>query len=517
MTSSGLFKAPVFPPTLWDLVVHRAEVTPDRIILDDDQDRTMTAAEVLRKAEEVAAGLQECGVGSGTVVSWQLPTRIDACILMLALARLSAVQNPILPLLRAREVGFIVGQAESKLLITPGLWRNFDYAEMAADIAERTGVVPLVVSEGGLPIGDPRRLPPPPSGAGDPIRHIYYSSGSTADPKGAFHSDRSAMHSAIGMMIGYEVGADDVLTIPFPYTHIGGMALTVSCLHTGCRLVMFEAFDLVVSPLIMRDKGATLTGTAVPFYNAYLRAQELEGEQPLFPRLKAFTGGGAPKPPELYFTMKEVFGVGIVSGYGLTEFPVAASCTIRDIDEDLAHTEGRPSPGVELRVVDADGQVLPPGEEGEIRVKGPQMFKGYVDRSLNEDAFDDEGFFRTGDLGVLGPRGHIRITGRVKDVIIRNAENISALEVENLLYLHPQVADVAVIGLPDPKTGERACAVIVLADPNLPLKLPELISFCQGHQLANQKIPEQIECVPLLPRNSLGKVLKRELRSTFGG
>jgi len=134
MTSSGVFDAPVFPPTLWDLVVHRAAATPERIILDDDRDRTMTAADVRRKAEEVAAGLQEFGVGTGTVVSWQLPTRIDSCILMLALARLGAVQNPILPLLRAREVGFIVDQAKSKLLITPGVWRSFDYASMAGDI-----------------------------------------------------------------------------------------------------------------------------------------------------------------------------------------------------------------------------------------------------------------------------------------------------------------------------------------------------------------------------------------------
>jgi acyl-CoA synthetase (AMP-forming)/AMP-acid ligase II len=507
----------MFPPTLWDLVVFRAESTPDRIILDDDRDRTLTAADLSRSAEEVAAGLQELRVGVGTVVSWQLPTRIDSCILMLALARLGAVQNPILPVLRAREVSFIVGQVGSELLITPSVWRNFDYGSMAYDIGVQTGVKPLVVSNDGLPRGDPRTLPPPPSGDGEPVRHIYYSSGSTADPKGALHSDRSAMHSAAGMMVGYEVDSDDVLTIPFPYTHIGGMALTVSCLHSGCRLVMFETFDAAASPLLMRDKGATLTGTAVPFYNAYLGVQKSEGERPLFPRLKAFTGGGAPKPPELHYTMKEVFGVGIVSGYGLTEFPVAASGSIRDGDEDLAHTEGRPSPGVELRVVDAEGHVLPVGEEGEIRVKGPQMFKGYVDRRLNADAFDAEAFFRTGDLGVLGPRGHVRITGRVKDIIIRNAENISALEVENLIYLHPKVADVAVIGLPDPKTGERACAVVVLADPDLALELPELIAFCQSHHLAIQKIPEQIEFVPELPRNSLGKVLKRDLRTTFLG
>jgi acyl-CoA synthetase (AMP-forming)/AMP-acid ligase II len=510
-------RGPDFPPTIWDLVLQRAEETPGRIILEDDRDRTVTATGLLNQAEEVAAGLQERGVEEGSVVSWQLPTWIESCILQLALSRLGAVQNPILPLLRAREVSFIVGQTGARLLITPERWRNFDYASMAKGIAAETGVDPIVVDEKGLPKGDIRTLPPPPGGVGEPIRHIYYSSGSTADPKGAYHSDRSAMHSASGMIAGYEVGPDDVLPIPFPYTHIGGMALTVSCLHTGCRLVMMDTFDPLTSPLLMRDKGATLTGTAVPFYNAYLATQEREGDVPLFPRLKAFTGGGAPKSPELYFAMKKVFGVGIVSGYGLTEFPVAASCTIRDDDDDLAHSEGRPSPGVELRVVDSAGQSLPAGHEGEIRVKGPQMFKGYVDASLNADVIDREGFFRTGDLGILRPRGHIQVTGRLKDIIIRNAENVSALEVENLLYTHPNVADVAVIGLPDPKTGERACAVIVLAKGAASLALSEVIAFCQDHNLANQKIPEQVEHVVSLPRNSLGKVLKRELREIFGG
>jgi acyl-CoA synthetase (AMP-forming)/AMP-acid ligase II len=312
------------------------------------------------------------------------------------------------------------------------------------------------------------------------------------------------------------VGPDDVVPVPFPYTHIGGMALTVGCLYTGCRLLLIDVFDPKTSPLVISRKGGTLLGSAVPFYHAYLEAQRRHGPEPLYPKLRAFSGGGAPKPPELYYEMKEVFGVGIISSWGLTEFPIASGGSFEDSDEDLANTEGRPYPPVELRVVGNNDEDLGPGEEGELRLKGPQACKGYVDSSLNAVAFDSKGFFRTGDLGVVGPRGHVQITGRIKDIIIRNAENISAKEIEDVLYTHPKIADVAVVGLPDPKTGERACAVVVLAEGADGIALAEIAEYCRSHKLANQKIPEGLEIVAELPRNSLGKILKRELRSTFG-
>jgi cyclohexanecarboxylate-CoA ligase len=213
--------------------------------------------------------------------------------------------------------------------------------------------------------------------------------------------------------------------------------------------------------------------------------------------------------------MKELFGTGIVSSWGLTEFPIATVCTLDDTDEDLALTEGRVVPGVELRVVGTDGREVAPGEEGELRLRGPQMCRGYVDPALDADAVDDRGYFRTGDLGVVGPRGHVRITGRIKDIIIRNAENISAQEIENVLYTHPKVADVAVIGVPDARTGERACAVVVPAEGAGAVSLAELAEHCRAQQLATQKIPERLEIVTALPRNALDKILKQDLRRTY--
>jgi acyl-CoA synthetase (AMP-forming)/AMP-acid ligase II len=206
--------------------------------------------------------------------------------------------------------------------------------------------------------------------------------------------------------------------------------------------------------------------------------------------------------------------VGIVSGYGLTEAPIVVMATTEDPDEKLADTEGRPTPGVELIVVGLDGMRAGPGQEGEIRLKGPQVIGGYLDAALDADAFDADGYFRSGDLGVVDGDGYVTITGRLKDVIIRHGENISAKEVEDLLYTHPAVTDVAVIGLPDPKTGERACAVVAVKDGQA-FTFDDMVSYLKANHLRVQSIPERLELVDVVPRNPAGKILKHTLRETY--
>ena len=189
--------------------------------------------------------------------------------------------------------------------------------------------------------------------------------------------------------------------------------------------------------------------------------------------------------------------------------------SLDDDDEALANTEGSAMPGVQLRVVTLDGKVAGIDEEGEIRAKAPQTMKGYLDPSLDADAFDDEGWFRTGDLGRIDADGMVTITGRLKDIIIRKGENVSAKEVEDLLFTHPKVADAAVIGLPDASSGERACAVIALKDAGAPLGFDEMVAFLKEKRLRSQAIPEQLEIVDTLPRNPSGKVLKQDLKARF--
>lgn len=518
--------APPYPATFWALVEQRTAETPDRPFLEDEGGRTLTFGEYRDAAEHVAAGFHEAGIRSGDLVGWQLPTSLEASVLLAALARLDAVQNPIIPILREREVGFIARQTGAKMLVVPRVVRGFDHEAMARGIAAETGCEVLVAdaadglgSHGlALPDGDPASLPAPPSELAPeqlPVRWIYYSSGTTADPKGARHTDWSVMNGANGEIFNKAVRPDDLMPVPFPLTHIGGINLTTVALMVGCRFLLLEAFDPVESPLLMAERGSTLLGSALPFFRAYIDAQHRHGDEPLFPKLRWCVNGGAPKPPLLHREVQEVLGGGgIMSGWGLTEFPIASTSTEDDTDDQLALTEGKIAPWIEIRSVDLDGNDVGRGAEGELWLKGPQQCRGYLDAELDAHAFHD-GWFRTGDLGIVSESGHVQITGRVKDIIIRNAENLSGSEIEGAVGSHPKVADVAVIGLPDDRTGERACAVIVLADSAEPVTLAELGAHCRDQGLAKQKIPEQVEFVDALPRNAMGKVLKRELQKRF--
>jgi non-ribosomal peptide synthetase component E (peptide arylation enzyme) len=274
------------------------------------------------------------------------------------------------------------------------------------------------------------------------------------------------------------------------------------------------AFDPGQTIPLLARQGVTQAGAGTAFHQAYLAAQRAAPGRPLFPRIRAFPGGGAPKPPGLFYDLKRELGGAILSGYGLTECPVVAMNRVGDRDEKLAGTEGRPNPPeAEIRVVRSDGAPAAAGEEGELRLRAPQLFRGYLDASLDAEAFDAAGFFRTGDLGRVDSEGYLTITGRLKDVIIRKGENISAREIEDLLYTHPKVADAAVIGLPDPALGERCCAVVACRSE--PLGFQEMVEFLAAHQLARQKIPEQLEIVDSVPRNAAGKLEKRALRERF--
>jgi acyl-CoA synthetase (AMP-forming)/AMP-acid ligase II len=323
------------------------------------------------------------------------------------------------------------------------------------------------------------------------------------------------MASALAMAECLDIRSDDVSALIFPFTHIGGIGWLMAALFTGCRLLTTEAFDPSTTPAFLAANDVTLAGSGTPFHMAYLAAQRAKGGDTIFPRIRSYPGGGAPKPPQLHHDLKrEIGGVGIVSGYGLTEAPIVVMATTHDPDGKLADTEGRPTPGVELIVVGLDGRRAGPGDEGEIRLKGPQVIQGYLDPSLDADAFDEQGYFRSGDLGIVDADGYVTITGRLKDVIIRHGENISAKEVEDLLYSHPSVADVAVIGLPDPKTGERACAVVAVRE-GQSLSFADMVAYLKDQGLRVQAVPEQLELVAAVPRNPAGKILKHTLRERF--
>ncbi len=505
------------PRTLWGLLEQRVAESPDAPMLIDEADRSVTFAEFRNRAERAAAGLHAIGVGEGTMVSWQLPTRIDTVVVSMALARLGAVQNPILHVYREREVGFALRQLRPRLAITPGVWRDFDFEAMVrALVADLDDPPVILVTDPAPPEGDPATLPPPPSATPDgraPVRWIYYTSGTTSDPKGVLHTDESLLAGGKGLALALGMRRDDTGSMAFPFTHIAGPDYLVMMLANGFPSVLVEAFVPADAVEFYRRHNVTMAGGSTAFYQAFLNEQRKQPDSPLMPSLRALSGGGAPKPPEVYFEVKREMGVPVIHGYGMTEVPMIAMGSPDDTDDQLANTDGKPILDAEVRIVGLDGTPAASGEDGEVRVRGPMVCRGYTDPALDADAFDAEGFFRTGDLGHLRDDGHVVLTGRVKDVIIRKGENISAQEIESVLYTHPSVGDAAVIGLPDRERGERVCAVVETAPGNDALTFDEMVDVCRKAGLMTQKIPEQLEVVDELPRNkTLNKVLKQKLR-----
>lgn len=468
-----------------------------------------TFAEFHSRALAMAGGLTELGIGRGSVVSWILPTWVDTVVLAAALSRLGAVQNPIIAIYRDREVGFCTAQARATHLITPKVFNGFDFGAMGERIAaDNPALRHLEVEPGAFPSGQATSLPPFSAPAAAETGWICYTSGTSADPKGARHSDATIGSFVAAMGSCMHVTHGDRYALVFPFPHIGGIALMFLTLHTGCTQLLDEVVDPVATIDYLAAERCTHAGTGTAFFNMYLAAQQRH-TGPLFPHLKACPAGGAPTSPAVHRRVFEELGARVVSSWGLTEAPVLTSGTLADPPEVLMSTEGKPLPGVDLRVVDTDGALCPQGTPGELRVKAPQVMLGYQNPELDADAFDSDGYFRTGDIGVIDANGNVSITGRLKDVIIRNGENIGAREVEDLLQAMPSITDAAVIGLPDVRTGESVCAVIV--SPNGGPSLEDIQASMTASGLRRQALPTRVVVRDILPRNPAGKVLKRQL------
>ncbi|MDT0448845.1 class I adenylate-forming enzyme family protein [Streptomyces hesseae] len=515
--------------TLWELLEHRAELTPDALALvqaDEPAresrdgapggDRRVTFGGLRSRAERVAAWLHTFGVGPGSRVTWQLPTRVETVVLTFALARLGAVQSPLVPACRDHEAGHALRSTGAEYFAVPGLWRGFDHTPMAHRVALTLPTPPLVfLAHDALPEADPAILPPPPAD-GTAVRWIFWTSGTTAEPKGVLHTDRALIAAGGCLADALRLTSDDVGSMAFPYAHVAGPDYTVAMLLRGFPALLVEHFSLPGSLAAYRRHGVSVAGGSTAFYAMFLAEQRKNPARRLLPTLRLMAGGGAPRPPALHHDVVRELGCRLAHGYGMTEVPMITMGCPDDPEEKLATTEGRPPAGMEVRVVGRDGAPVPTGTDGEIRLRGEAVCQGYLDPVQTAEAFDEDGFLRTGDLGRLTEDGHLVLTGRVKDIIIRKGENISAQEVERFLHDHPGVEDAAVIGLPDALRGERVCAVVQQPSGARPLTLEAVTAHLRAAGLAVHKLPEQLELVDALPRDdTLRKVLKQTLRERF--
>jgi cyclohexanecarboxylate-CoA ligase len=515
-------------PTLTALLDARQARDASRVFIIEglrEGGRQFTFGDLKRRADRMAVALAKLGVGAGDVVSWQLPNWFEGAALAAAIDRIGAVSNPIITIYREREVSFVCRQSRAKALVVPGLVRGVDHRELAEAVRAQASDLEHVLTVRAEPAPGQRALesleddpsaplPPSPHGAHD-VSMIFYTSGTTADPKGVLHTA-----STLGAVPRFHAelfapSPDDCALLQFPLTHIGGLVMFVlGPLRSGSRVVSMETYDPELAIDLIERHGVTSAGGPPAIIQGMFAAKNFSSEK--LRSVRSSGSGAADVSPELMRELREKFRTFAFRSYGLTECPMFSSGRVGDPEEKLHGTDGRPVPGAVARLVDESGRPVEPGREGEIEAYGPQLCVGYLDAALNQ-AFTADGFFRTGDLAVQDAEGFIRITGRRKDIIIRKGENLSAKGIEDELAAHPRVADVAVIGVPDPQSGERVCACVVLRPGGDALTLAELRGFMAGRGVMRQKIPEQLELVEELPRNATGKVRKDLLRARFRG
>jgi acyl-CoA synthetase (AMP-forming)/AMP-acid ligase II len=491
--------------TLADSLRDSARRTPQRTVLVDGDVRL--DCQTLHERASTLAHTLMARMPPGSVVSFMLPNWHEAAVIYLAATLAGMVVNPVLPSLRDRELQFILSDADSRAIFIPAGFGKHDYVAMldrvTSDMASPPEVVVLrgdaarhtsyaslftVSAASGLPVLNP-----------DAVRMILYTSGTTGRPKGVLHTHNS-IHALISQ-IGdhWLVDAGDVFLVPSPIAHIGGSIYAFECpLLLGTTAVLMERWDPGAAVQLMLTERCTHMAGATPFLVGLLAAAEQAGTR--LPDLKVFICGGASVSPSLIRRAAAYFERTAVSRvYGSTEVPVTTVGALGDI-EHAAETDGHA--GI------ADIKLL----AGEIRARGPQMLVGYLHADDETGSFDDEGFFRTGDLGRWVDDEFLVVTGRAKDIIIRNGENISPKEIEDILISHAGIAEIAVVGVPDERTGERACAVIVASGQPAP-ELADLRELLMSQGVAKFKMPEQVEIWEALPKNDAGKVLKHQIRA----
>ncbi len=509
-------------PGLAELAERRRSADPKPEILIDGFVR-LTVGEFVERAQSIAGGLLELGVRAGDVVSWELPSWWEAAALAVAIDWIAAISNPIIPIYREREVAFIARQAGSRVLVVPGTFRGFDYRELARTVQRECRDLEHLLVVRGEPTGGmipfdqllqlPQRPPRSERSAHD-VAMLFYTSGTTADPKGVMHTTATIGAYARSSVAAMGTDSEDVGLLQFPLTHIGGLVAFVAVpLLAESSVVYLDTWEPERALNLIEVEKVTSAGGPPVILQGLLAAPTFSSDR--VRTVRSAGTGAAGIPPLLVREVGAKFGATCFRSYGLTECPMLTTGVGDDPEEKRMYTDGRPSPGCRVRIVDSEGREVVPGQAGEIEAFGPQLCVGYLDAELDREAFTRDGFLRTGDLGVVDEDGYVKVTGRLKDIIIRKGENLSAKAIEDILIDHPGIADVCVIGLPDPARGELACAVVV-ARAGMPVPTPATVrQYMTERNVMRQLIPERLEFVEALPRNPTGKVMKFQLQNKF--
>jgi cyclohexanecarboxylate-CoA ligase len=505
--------------------------TPDKVsIIADRADREqalrLTYREVGNLVDRAAVSLRRLGVGPRDVVTVQLPNWWEFVVTALACSKIGAVFNPVMPILRERELLYVLNFCESKVFIVPNVYRGFDYAAMAQGMrGELHHLKHLIVVDGeddssferailsAGPGGETRKAP---ALGPDDMAVVMFTSGTTGEPKGVIHTSNSLVGCTKALTQRFGLHDNEVLLVASPVAHMTGYAAVVLLsIYLGGTMVLQDVWEPKHGVSLMVREGVTYTAASTPFLNDI--CEVVAGGAPRPASLRSFLCAGATIPSILIERAAREVGIHACSLWGMTESLASTLTEPSRAAEKSPTTDGRPLEGMEVRIVDFDGKPVPTGQSGRLLVRGCQMFTGYY-KKPELQTFDAQGWFDSGDLAYMDDEGYIRISGRVKDVLIRGGENVPVVEIENLLYKHPAVAAVAVVGYPDARLGERGCAFIV-PKPGNTIDLAAMQAYLAECKMAKQFWPERVELVADLPRTASGKIQKfklKEIAEAFG-
>lgn len=492
------------PERLTDDVRRFATSDADRPAVVDG-DRRFTYGQLWVESQRVAARIGALGVRRGDVVSSQLPNGWECVVVHLAAELAGAVHNPLAIQFREHEIDQVTNLLGSALVVNPGVHRGTDFGAIHAATAggyRRVTVDDLFSGPVDGPL--PERSPHDPGDAA----FILNTSGTVAI-KGVVHSHEEAQYSARTVAAIMRAGPEDTMVCAIPMSWGGGLCWGVRfALHTGACLVSMERWDPErAADLLDRERGTFVYGPPTLARDLVALADRWRPVNPL-----RMICAGAPIPRQLCVDARDRLGLELVPGYGQTEHLHSALGRLDDPVDRLTSTDGRPLPGVELVAVDEAGAPCAPGTTGELACRGPNVSLGYWNQpEMTRETYRPDGWQMTRDAGWFDRDGSLHVVGRLRDLIIRGGLNVSPREVEELLLRHPDVSDVAVVGEPDDRYGERICAFVVPKGAHAP-DLAGLVALLTDAGVARYKHPERVVAIDALPLTNTGKVRHAELR-----
>lgn len=513
--------------TLYDDLARACELHPDRIAcigleVTRGSRSTLTYRELKDKADSFAAGLQKLGVNRGDVVSVQLPNVVEFAIALYGIFKLGAVFNGVTSIYREREVEFILKRTESSVYIIPREFRGFDFEAMAQSIKSRVSTLRHIVTIDRDQSNDPSESIPFESLFGDELTNISvastdlaqlaFTSGTTGEPKGVMHTHETLRKTVVHYVEHVELPLECVNLVVSPVGHQTGFLWgVILSIHLGGTAVYLDLWSPAAAwDAILRERVTMMVGVSSFLKDLALSCEE-RGSSDNSLAMVSIPGG--PIPRWLVNSAASSLNCRVVPAWGMTEYGIAIAVGSSD-PERAYQTDGSAVTGAEVRVVDPDGQVAQSGDEGDLQIRGEGLFVGYYKRSdLTEENFVD-GWFKTGDRAKSSEDGYITLTGRTKDIIVRGGENIPVQDLENVLSAWSLVKDVSIVGMPDERLGERACAFVVPV-PNKAPTLEEMREYLDSQKVTKQFWPERLECVNELPVTASGKIQKYVLRENI--